>query len=365
MPRKRRLFAILLVAFSLLAITGSIQSNGGSILWNYVADTVIAVSLTGTGTIVIVPSTSLSITSRTISSTNCGTSCGSANNLPGNPPAVNVNTEYWFSTSITDNGGLPDMDNVAIYLFKASNAAKANFDQQRSYGFRWIRQYWSGESMYPCSDAQGCWQELTGNNAWSSTGGPYVYLNPGDSSHTGIGTVKAGVWTFALQFSKVAQYTSSNMDWNFEVDLRNNAGSTISSSGAFDVNLYVSISMPSSINFGTLTSGQNNVPLPSNPYAITYTGNAQLQLQAWSPSAYITNEFGYSISVSNLYIGKNPTPDSTGFDLSTSPQTFTSMPVAFNQNQNMYWYVSTPDPFPPGTYTFTYIISVDYQTWAT
>ena len=107
------------------------------------------------------------------------------------------------------------------------------------------------------------------------------------------------------------------------------------------------------------------MPLPSNPYAITYTGNAQLQLQAWSPSAYITNEFGYSISVSNLHIGKNPTPDNTGFDLSTSPQTFISMPVAFNQNQNMYWYVTTPDPFPPGTYTFTYIISVDYQTWAT
>jgi len=60
-----------------------------------------------------------------------------------------------------------------------------------------------------------------------------------------------------------------------------------------------------------------------------------------------------------------PTPG-TGVELSTSPQSlYSSLAVALNQNKDTYWFITTPDPFPPGTYTFTYVISIDYQTWAT
>jgi len=360
---KRHLFGLILIAFSLMAITGSFQSDQGSLLWNYVADTVVAASQSGTATINIAAST-VQVSSRTVSSTNCGTSCGAGNNVSGNPPTVNVNTEYWWSTVVTDSGSLKDVDNVIIYIFK-TGVTKTNFDQQRAYAFRWVRKSWSGNAAMPCSTDTGCWHELIGNSAWVQSG--YTYLVTADSTHTTIsGSTSSGTWTFAAQLSKLAQYTSTNMDWNYEVDIQNRALSSASRTGLLDVNLYVSITIPTSVDFGTLSVGLTNSSAASNPYVATYTGNAILLFQI-SGSGDPTNEFGDSFPISNIYIGQTGTlSNNDGKLLTTSPQNlYSSLGVAANQNENMYWFVTTPDPCPPGTYTFTYTVSIDIQTWAT
>jgi len=353
---KRRLFATFLVTFSLLALVGNV--GNGQVFWNNVG-TVVAASQTGTATI-LAPGSTVSVTSRVISVTNCGTSCSSGNNLTGSPPAINVNTEYWFSTVVGDSGGLSDIEYVVIYIYK-TGITKTTFDQQRAHGFRWVRQGWTAGTP-ACSTSGGCWQELTGADTWIGSG--YAYLVSVDSSHT-TGNPKTGTWTFAAQLAKLAQYTSTNMDWNYEVNIRNRSGgSTALRSGVLDVNLYVSVTVPSAVDFGTVSAGATNSSAPSNPYASTYTGNAILLLQVWG-TADPSNEFGDSFPLSSIYVGQTANPaNNDGKKLTTSPQNlYSNLPVALNQN--MYWYITTPDPFPPGTYTFQYVINIDYQTWAT
>ena len=304
--------------------------------------------------------TIISVTSRVISATNCGTSCSSGNNLTGSPPAINVNTEYWFSTVVSDSSGLTDIDNVQIYLYK-TGITKTTFDEQRAYAFRWTRQDWSGMGQIPCSDPSGCWHELTGAETWSPS---LTYLISPDSSHSTIGSATTGTWTFAAKLSKLAHYTSTNMDWNYEVVMQNNALASASRVGQLDLNLYVSITTPTSISFGTISAGQMNASAPDNPYVVTYTGNAILLFQVWG-NGDPTNEYGDTLPLSNIYISQNPAPDDTGVKLTTSAQMFmNNLPVALNQNESMYWFVTTPDPFPPGTYAFTYYINIDYQAWA-
>jgi hypothetical protein len=359
----RKLFAILLIVFSIVALGGSIESQSGPVPFEYVANTVVAASQTGTATILGAAST-VSVSSRTISSTNCGTSCGAGNNVSGAPPAVNVDTEYWWSAAVSDSGSLNDIDNVVIYIFK-TGATNTNFDQQRAYGFRWVRKSWSGNAGMACSTSTGCWHELTGNNVW--TQGSYTYLVTADSAHTTLsGSVTSGIWTFAAKLSKLAQYTSTNMDWNYQVTIQNRALSSGSRTGVLDANLYVSITIPSSVNFGTLSAGLNNQTAASNPYVSTYTGNAILLFQVWGGADPI-NQYNDTFPLSNIYVGQTGTlSNNDGKKLNyTAQNLYSSLGVAANQNENMYWFVTTPNPFPPGTYTFAYVINIDYQTWAT
>jgi hypothetical protein len=270
-----------------------------------------------------------------------------------------VNTEYWFSTAVGNTGGLTNIDNVVIYLYK-TGATKTSFDQQRAYGFRWVRQGWSGSPS--CSTSGGCWQELTGAGTWSAT---LTYLVSADSTHSTLDTSTSGTWTFAAQLSKLAQFTSTNMNWNYEVDIQNIAQtSSASRSGVLNVNLYVSITVPTSINLGTLSGGVTNSSAGNNP--ATYTGNALLVFQIYGP-ADPTNQYGDSFPLSNIYVGQTATASNNdGKKLTYSAQNlYSNLPVAVNQNENMYWFATTPNPFPPGTYTCAYVINVDFQNWAT
>jgi len=149
------------------SVCGNIRFESGSFSWNYFPETVVAGEQTGTATI-LAGASSVSVTSRVISATNCGTSCGGGNNLTGSPPAVNVNTEYWFSAAVGDTGGLVDIDNIVIYIYK-TGITKTTFDEQRAYGFRWVRKNWSGRATIACDVSTGCWHELNGVSSWSET----------------------------------------------------------------------------------------------------------------------------------------------------------------------------------------------------
>jgi hypothetical protein len=83
--------------------------------------------------------------------------------------------------------------------------------------------------------------------------------------------------------------------------------------------------------------------------------------------ADLIDQFSDTIPLGNVYVGKTaPASNNDGDKLTISPQTlYSNLGVAASQNENMYWFITTPSPCPPGTYTFTYVINIDYQTWAT
>jgi len=268
---------------------------------------------------------------------------------PSNYTAVDVDTQYLWRTTVHDDNSLTDIDSVTIYVYK-TGATKGSFDEQRSYGFRWLR-------------VGDVWQELTGAG-WGTS---YTYLNAAGSSHDTVSkTVKEGEWRFAAKLSKLAHYTSTNTDWNYEANVRDRAGGSGSRTGLLDVNVYISIVIVSAIDFGAVAAGVANQSALSMPAYTTYTANAIVKIQIRG-GGDPTNEYGDTFPLSNIYDGQTtPASNNDGKKLTTSAQDWkTGLGVALDSQQPMYWFVTTPDPFPAGSYTFTYYINVDLQTWAT
>jgi hypothetical protein len=303
--------------------------------------------------------TQVAVTSRVISSTNCGTSCGSGNNVTGSPPAINVNTEYWFSTVVGDTGGLTDVDHVVIYVYK-TGITKTTFDQQRAYSFRWVRQNWAGSPS--CSTSGGCWQELTGAGTWSAT---LTYLISADSTCSTIGAATSGTWTFAIKLSQLAQFTGSGAPahWNYEADIQNIASTLASRSGQLDVNLYMQIAT-ASLNIAnvTVTPGATNASLATTSWS--YVSNAPLNAQVQA-NGLPTNGFGDTIPISSVIVGQvssaGSCTSSTCTKLSLTLQNYaTNQPVQASPTLTVYWYISPPNPMVPGTYTFTYTLNLQW-----
>jgi hypothetical protein len=99
------------------------------------------------------------------------------------------------------------------------------------------------------------------------------------------------------------------------------------------------------------------------PVYATYTANAIVNIAVYS-SANPMNQYGDTFPLSYVYVGKTGNPaNNDGVVLSTSSTVFYSnLPVAANSNVAMYWFISTPNPFTPGTYTFTYYEVIQLQS---
>jgi hypothetical protein len=274
------------------------------------------------------------------------------------PQSVNPDTEYFWMVDLGDANGLKDLDQVYVYVYKSSYT-KTTFDAQHALGFRWVRNGWSGTPA--CGTADGCWQELVGVGVWSAT---LNYLISADSSHPALTGGKTGQWIFAAKLPKTAVYTTAT-SWNFEADVIDQSAANALRSGVLATNLYISITAPGNLNFGTLDAGVINQTAAGMPVTTTYTGNALFTLTMWG-SGDLVNEFGDTIPISNIYVGKTSSPlNNDGVVLTTSAKAlYQNLPVASGSTLNMYWYITTPDPFPAGTYTFTYYDNVDFQSLA-
>jgi hypothetical protein len=343
---------------------GNIQS--GPIFVNYLAQTVEAAQ--GTVTITAGAAT-LSVTSRVISSTNCGTSCGSGNNITGSPrPAVTAASyEEWWSGLFTDSGGLSDFDGVTVYIYK-TGATIGTFNATKSYGFRWVRMNYNvvtaGDSCTSGTGSPaGCFQELTATG-WKNT---LTYLVPTDSSRptwSGAGPT-SGTWTFGATLSPLALYTdvSAPNHWNFEADETSKSGAgTTTRTGTLDMNMYLSLTLPSAnINNGTaITPGAINEQIGTTTW--TYTSNAPINVQIMAGQA-LTNQYGDQIPITDVMIGSvTPASTCTGntcITLSLSNQNYqTNQPVQASPTNTMYWYLSPPSVVVPGGYTTTYTTTI-------
>ena len=279
---KKRIFAAALVTLSVLTMLGGIQS--GPIFVNYFADTVQGAQ--GSVTITAAAST-VSVTSRVISTTNCGTSCGSGNNITGSPrPAVTAaNNEEWWSSLFTDSGGLSDIDGITVYIYK-TGASVGTFNATKSYGFRWVRK---GYNVVTAGDTcptgtgtpPGCFQELTATG-WKNA---LTYLVSVDSSRptwSGAGPT-SGTWTFGATLSSLALYTDTSAPnhWNFEGDCASKSGShpTGTRTGTLDMNMYFALTLPgANINNATaIMPGATNQQIGTTTW--TYTSNAPINDQ--------------------------------------------------------------------------------------
>jgi hypothetical protein len=350
---RRGLFSLVIVTISILSV---LTIPGFRTYTIGVGDTVVAASQSNTVTI-LAPNSAPTLDSRSISSTVSGA------NLSGSPPSVDPDIEYWYWTGITDNNGLSDIDHIDAFIFR-SGATTGTFNETKSYEFKWVRKNGATPTGGACNPVSGCWYEL-GAGGWVGAG--FTYLVSADSVvPTLTGGTKTGTWKFALKVSKIALDTFGfSTHWNFEGDVYDKSAATALRTGQLDQNLYISINPVGALNFGTIAGGQNNASLPSNPLPSTYTTNAIAGLQLLG-SGDPTNQFGDSFPLANIYVGKTANAaNNDGIKLAVSATSlYTSMQVQAGATRNMYWFVTTPDPFGAGTYTFVYTVNIIFQTYS-
>jgi len=357
---RKGFFALLLVLLSVLSLTGAVE-NG-----RYTANTV--QGATGSVTITAAAAT-ISVTSRVISSSNCGTSCGSGNNLTGSPrPAVTAaNNEEWWSGAVSDSGGLSDIDGVTIYIYKTP-ATTGTFNLTKSYGFRWVRKGYtvvtSGAACSPGTGTPaGCFQELSGSG-WVNSFTYFVSADSSRPSWTGAGAA-SGQWTFTATLSSLALYTDTGATnhWNFETDVTSKSGAgTKTRTGTFDMNMYLSLTLPTAnISNGTAISpGSTNQQIGTTTW--TYTSNAPINVQMLA-GQNLTNQYGDQIPIIDITLGSvSPAASCTAttcITLTLSNQNYQSnQPVQVSPTNTIYWYLSAPAVVVPGGYSTTYTVTI-------
>ena len=332
--------------------TGTISYTGSSNPCTNCVTMNSAISETGNFLAVVV-----TVNNRTLS-----VSSGGANMTA--PQAVSPTVEYWFGTGISDTASTSDINSVTVDLYRTGHTP-GTFANSFVYSFRWVANGWSGTPA--CSTSPGCWQELQ-SSGWVASS--FNYLVSADSSVTTIsGSVLNAKWQFAVKLDQLAVYTTSGAGlWNFKVTGVSKATGNPSNTraGTFDVNLLISITVTGNMNWGAVAAGSVNVTASGMPVYTTYTANAIVNITVYG-SGNPVNQYGDSFPLSYTYVGKTSNPASNdGVVLSTSSTVlYSSLPVAANSNLPTYWFISTPNPFTPGSYTFTYYETIQLQSMQT
>ena len=287
------------------------------------------------------------------------TSSGGANMT--SPQTVSPTVEYWYGIGAYDSQSTNDVQSLTIDVYRTGHAP-GSFAKSFVYSFRWVANGWGGTPS--CSTSPGCWQELQ-NSGWVPTG--FNYLIQSDSSITAIsGSALTAKWQFAIKLDQLAAYTTNGAGlWNFKgtVVSKSTGNPTGTRAGTFDVNLLVSVTVPGNMNWGTVAAGSLNVTAFGMPVYTTYSANAIVTITIYGGGDPVS-QYGDTFPLSSIYVAKTSNPaNNDGVVMSTSPATlYGSLPVASNSNLAMYWFISTPSPFTPGTYTFTYYEVIQLQS---
>ena len=287
------------------------------------------------------------------------TTFGSANMTA--PQAVNPTVEYWYGAGGYDSQHTTDVQSVTLDLYRTGHSP-GTFAASFVYSFRWVANGWSGAPS--CSTAPGCWQELQ-STGWVSTG--FNYLISTDCSVTTISaSTQTANWQFAIKLDQLAVYTTNGAGlWNFKATITSKSGGVSSGTraGTYDVNLLISVIVPGNMDWGTVAAGSTNATASGMPVYTTYTANAIVSITVYGNGNPV-DQYGDTFTLSSIYVAKTSNPaNNDGVLLSTSPVVlYSSLPVAANSNLAMYWFISTPNPFTPGTYTFTYSETIQLQS---
>jgi hypothetical protein len=263
-----------------------------------------------------------------------------------NASAINVDTYYLFKVTVsTPNGTLNNLQKMELRLYQGSTSWTLTLDTERRQGFAW--------------SYTGAWTQL-GPSGWTTPDG--VYFDSTNSSTPNL-SGNSGTFTFRLKVMKVTHYTTG-LGWYVQASALDKANHEAMKSNKFDTNLYLHLTVPTSITW-TATAGSTNVEASGMPFAISYQSNAivKLQLNATDPTSQYSDTFG----ASNLRISDTTNPNGPHSQtLSNSLADWeTGLGVTDRGALDAYWFVSVPNGQPTGTYTFTYNMSVAFQDYAT
>jgi len=331
------------------------SSSTGSITFGSSTSVSTTATIGGTGTItanfVVV---TIRVDNRTLSASSGG------GNMTA-PQNVNPTVEYWYGAGVYDSQYATDIQSVTIDLYRTGHTA-GSFDKSFVYSFRWVANGWGGTPS--CSTSPGCWQELQ-SSGWVAAS--FNYLVSSDCSVTTISaSIPTAKWQFAVKLDQLAVYTTNGAGlWNFKVTVvgKSSGNPSGARAGTVDVNLLISITVPGNMGWGTVAAGSVNVTASGMPVYTTYTANAIVSITLYGGGNPV-NQYGDSFPLSYVYVGQTSNPaKNDGVVVSTSPKVFySSLPVAANSNLPMYGFISTPNPFTPGSYTFTYYEAIQLQS---
>jgi hypothetical protein len=374
-----------MLIFSLLTMLGSFHAATGPLFWNYIADTVQGAS----GTVTIqAPLASISLTSHTIAY-----SLGGANITDANPqPAVTAaGSETWFSATVHDTGGLSDIDGVTIFVYKSNHAPSigspsTTFNATSDLAFRWVKTSYTLHGDITTGDAcsastndqnrspHGCFQELTGSGGFHNS---LTYLVTTTGTDTSRPTWSSpgptsGTWTFAVTLQDMAPFTAAGATthwvYYFSMTQRTSPFSTSSDHPSFDMNMYDQVGGSAVLGFNNATALTPGATLQSMGSASWgYASNVPLTIQVRT-EADPNDGTNDTIPSTAMAIGTT-TPCTIGTNCmnllaATNYVTYqaNALPQLNPAYNNMYWYMSPPSVIVPGQYTFTWDLTLSWDS---
>jgi hypothetical protein len=264
---------------------------------------------------------------------------------PENVTHVTVDAyKYTVVLNARDADRLTDIRKIEVQLYTSTSNYNDTGDIRHHYSFVWT---------------------YDGGFANVGPSGPGSYFDK-DNSATPTLTNPTGLFKFVFKLDKLAIFTDGvHHHWIVEAYIWDNEDNQNTLSNTFDVNLYQSIIINTSVAWDKLGQGSslNHASDPNFPATWTYTSNykAKIQINATTP----TNAYGNTFEVGNVTLATSSDhgANETAFTL-TPADWITNLPNNADQQVKVYWFVDIPAGQPTGTYTFTYKITITYDTYA-
>lgn len=256
----------------------------------------------------------------------------------GSHDAIDPNTWYLLKVQVTDPRSLAHITRVELRFHRSNTPWSGSSDEQKAIGAAWSNSGW--DYLYPAS-------------GWHATNGQY--LDSQGSLAPGNLTLTSGAWVFKFKWPATSHYTTGG-GWTLETRAVDDSAGVVSSSRTFDANLYLSYSVTPLL---TIRPGE------AGSIVLNYTANAivKIQVAATNPT---DNATGSSFPAS--YITVSDSQDQTGgsrtIHLANSFADWEgNLPPAQNGTLTIWWSVTMPDDTPPGQYSFTYTVNLQFQQY--
>jgi hypothetical protein len=203
-------------------------------------------------------------------------------------------------------------------------------------------------------------------------GGGFENVSPSgsyfDAAHSTPPTLtnEWGFFNFVFKLDKLAIYTNAgSLHWTVMAYIYDSNGNQGYRSVTFDVDLYQSLTIDSSVTWTGLAAGSTwNLASNPNPGTWTYTSNAKAKIQIYATTP--TNGYGSTFPVGNVQVAQDSghTTNLQAFT-GTAADWLTNLPNNADQGESVYWFVDIPAGQPTGTYTFSYYASIAFADYAT
>jgi hypothetical protein len=259
---------------------------------------------------------------------------------PVNATHIVVDTQYMIVLNATDPDLLTDVRKIEVQLY--TDSYNATGDIKHHYSFLW-----------------------TYDGGFANVSPSGSYFDVGHSTQPTL-TNAWGFFKFVFKLAKLAIYTNAgSLHWTVKAYINDKSNNVGWRSNTFDVDLYQSLTIDSSVTWTGLAAGTTwNLASAPNPGTWTYTSNAIAKIQIYATTP--TNAFGNTFPVGNIQVALD-SGHSTNLQAftDTAADWLTNLSNDAAQDKTVYWFVDIPAGQPTGTYTFTYHAEIAFYGYAT